>query len=322
MDPDEGPDKPPISDIAPDGDLILVVGPEKSQLKVYSQCLRAASSVFNAMFGADWSEGKGLSSQSPCEIPLEEDDASALRTIFCVLHHRNTEVPDSEALTPTEILNIAIASDKYDLAVALKYVSALWLKPKRGLDLMDMGRLMTAALLLEDSRMFAAQTLELILQWHGSYLGLLDDAVIAQFVPFKAAYQLEQRRGQMRADLAELIATHAARKTECPNGSSTCAWIEKRNSSYPYGSIQSAYGPAKIFNTKVAEVVQRIQDATFEDNLRVKISCNVHNNFKSRFHEPLTHDQTMAGRLEAIKQRAAICIDCVKGTTPCKFKHG
>lgn len=98
MDHDES--KPPIADIAPDGDVILFVGPEKTPLKVYSQCLRAASKVFRVMFGPDWSEGKGLTSRSPREIPLEEDDASALRTILCVLHHRNAEVPDSQGFHP------------------------------------------------------------------------------------------------------------------------------------------------------------------------------------------------------------------------------
>lgn len=184
MDLDES--KPPISDIAPDGNVILVVGPEKAPLKVYSQCLRAASKVFRVMFGPDWSEGQGLASQSPPEIPLEEDDASAFRIILCVLHHHNAEVPDSEGLSPTEVLNIAVAADKYDLAVALKFAATEWLKPKKGLDLMDMGRLMTAALLLQDARMFAEQAMDLVLQWSGSYMALLDDAIINQFLPFKS----------------------------------------------------------------------------------------------------------------------------------------
>lgn len=79
-----------------------------------------------------------------------------------------------------------MAADKYDLAVALKFAAAEWLKPKRGLDLMDIGRLMTAALLLEDACMFAQQAMELILQCSGSYMGLLDDAMINQFLPFKS----------------------------------------------------------------------------------------------------------------------------------------
>lgn len=133
---------------------MLLVGPEKARLRVYSQCLRSASKVFNSMFGPDWDEGRALSSQAPREIPLKEDDASALRTIFCVLHHRNTDVPDPDTLTPKEIVDIAIESDKYDLAVALKYVVPLWLKPRQSPDLLEMGHLMTAALLFENTQLF------------------------------------------------------------------------------------------------------------------------------------------------------------------------
>ncbi|KAH8901877.1 hypothetical protein BR93DRAFT_932708 [Coniochaeta sp. PMI_546] len=319
MEPGEG--KSLLSDIAFDGDVTLVVGPEAVRLRVYSQCLRAASKVFNTMLGPHWSEGKGLTSQSPREIPLEEDDASALRTILCVLHHSNTEMPDSATLTPTEILNIAVASDKYDLAVALKYASAQWLKPRDGLGLMDMGRLMTADFLLEDTHMFAAQTVELMLHWNGSYLDLLDDDTIAQFLPFKAIYLLEQRRTQLRADVGELIATHAPRWTACPNGSKGCAWLERRNGSYLYEKIEPICRPAKLSRTKVADIIKSLQGATFEDNLRAKIRCNVPA-YPLLDHEPLTHDQTVAGQLKAIRERAAICLDCARGTTPCKSKHG
>jgi hypothetical protein len=58
------------------------------------------------MFGPTWSEGQGLSKESPREVRLVEDDANALRIICCVIHHRNNDVPQS--LTPKEILQIAI----------------------------------------------------------------------------------------------------------------------------------------------------------------------------------------------------------------------
>jgi hypothetical protein len=71
----------PVQDISPDGDVILVAGPRKAQLRIQSQCLRCASRVFGAMFKPDWIEGQGLSKESPQEVLLEEDDADALRTI-------------------------------------------------------------------------------------------------------------------------------------------------------------------------------------------------------------------------------------------------
>ena len=41
----------PSGDIIPNGDIIFVVGPEEMRLRVQSHCLRAASPVFDAMFG-------------------------------------------------------------------------------------------------------------------------------------------------------------------------------------------------------------------------------------------------------------------------------
>ena len=179
-------DKPcPLSDIAPDGDVVLVVGPQHVRLRVHSQCLRCASKTFGVMFGPDWSEGQGLSKNSPQEIPLVDDDADALRTICCIIHHRNDAVPPSQSLTPKEILQIAITSDKYDLGIALKYASAQWLKPRDCADMMDMGYLLAAAFLFDETELFAANTLALILQCKGSYLELMDDKVLNEFLPWK-----------------------------------------------------------------------------------------------------------------------------------------
>jgi hypothetical protein len=173
----------PAPDISPDGDVVLVVGPQNVRLRVHSQCLRCASKVFDAMFRPQWSEGQGLFKESPWEVPLVENDADALRTICCVIHHRNDDVPQS--LTPNEVLQIAIEADKYDLSVALKYARKQWLKPRGSPDRVDMGCLLAAAFLFGDMDMFAAHTLALILHYQGSYLAFLDNEIISRIVPWK-----------------------------------------------------------------------------------------------------------------------------------------
>lgn len=119
--------KEELANIAPSGDVILVVGAESLRLRVYSQCLRSASKIFDAMLGPNWSEGQRRSEATPTEVALPGDDAHAMRTICCFIHHRNDLEPD--LLTAEEILQIAIEVDKYDLRVALKYASSEWLKP-------------------------------------------------------------------------------------------------------------------------------------------------------------------------------------------------
>ncbi|OCL09897.1 hypothetical protein AOQ84DRAFT_375415 [Glonium stellatum] len=83
----------PSTDIATDGDIILVVGLELRRLRVHALILKNASKVFNAMFGPHFREGQGLGGACSKEIPLPDDDADALKLICSVIHSRNDMVP-------------------------------------------------------------------------------------------------------------------------------------------------------------------------------------------------------------------------------------
>jgi hypothetical protein len=170
-----------VGDISPDGDVILIVGAENARLRVYSQCLRSASKVFGVMFGPDWREGQRFSRESPTEVSLPKDDADAMRTICCLVHHRNDLV--TEHLRADEVLQIAIAVDKYDLKIALKYASIEWLKPRIDAERVEMGHLLVAAFLFDNAEMFLAHTITLILHYNGSYLDFLDDEFTSQIMP-------------------------------------------------------------------------------------------------------------------------------------------
>lgn len=172
------------SDLCPDGDVILVVGSDNVRLRVHSQCLSCASKVFSAMFGPHWREGQGLSKESPKDIQLEDDNAAALRTICCVIHHCNDAIP--QVLTPMEVLQIAITADKYDLGVALRYATAEWLQPKGNVDKTEMGYLMAAAYFLGNMEVFVKSSLKLILDYDGSYAEFLGDKLMNQVLPCKA----------------------------------------------------------------------------------------------------------------------------------------
>lgn len=170
-----------VKDITSDGDLILVVGEQKARLRVHSQCLSCASKVFAAMFGPNWSEGNSLSKEFPKEIPLIEDDADAMYSICCVVHHRNDIMP--ETLSPQEILQVAIAADKYDLHNALIYARAQWLQSRDPTDPIELAYLMAAAFLFEDMHMFIGHSLALILDYKGSYIKLLGDPILCRILP-------------------------------------------------------------------------------------------------------------------------------------------
>jgi len=159
-----------VVNIATDGDVILVVGPEKAKLRVQSLFLKAASKPFSAMFGPDWKEGHDtLDLDAPVELPLPEDNASALKLICAIIHHRNKKVPQS--LAAGDVLGVAVIADKYDCVHALKFASGSWLRPgknKAG----DLMLLTAAAYLFQNAQAFNEITRALILNHDGPYLAL------------------------------------------------------------------------------------------------------------------------------------------------------
>jgi hypothetical protein len=100
-----------LVDIVPDGDCILVVGPNMIRLCVHALFFSAASKPFSTMFTTKWKEGNALSSQSEAiEIFLPEDNATSIRLICAIIHHQNQDVPDN--LSAHNILGVAVAADK------------------------------------------------------------------------------------------------------------------------------------------------------------------------------------------------------------------
>jgi hypothetical protein len=155
---------------AAEGDIVLVVGPQKVRIHAYSLFLKATSKPFSAMFGPGWKEGHAmLGQEEPVEILLPEDNAAALELICAIIHHRNDKVHQS--LAASNVLAVAVTADKYDFSDALKLASAYWLRPgqnKAG----DLMLLSAAAFLFNNAQAFKDITRALILDYDGSYLAL------------------------------------------------------------------------------------------------------------------------------------------------------
>jgi hypothetical protein len=109
----------PAIDIAPDGDVILIVGAERWRLRVYSLFLKNALNVFKAMLGPHFAEGQSLGGTDPAEISLPEDDPEALSIVLNVVHGRNESVPES--LDGRQIPRVAVAADKFDLVTMVRF---------------------------------------------------------------------------------------------------------------------------------------------------------------------------------------------------------
>jgi hypothetical protein len=159
-----------IVEIAADGDVILVVGPEKMKLRVHSLFLKAASKPFSAMFGPDWKEGHTmLGRDGPVEVPLPDDNAAVLKVICAVIHHENEKVP--QTLAARDVLEIALTADKYDCVGALKFASGNWLQPLEN-ETHDLMLLTAASYIFQNAQSFKEITKALILSHSGPYLAL------------------------------------------------------------------------------------------------------------------------------------------------------
>lgn len=173
----------------PDGDLILIVGERGAKLRVHSQALRFASKVFYDMFGPNFSEGQELTWASLKEIRLEEDDCDAMRAICCVIHHRNDLLDD---ISPEVIVQIALASDKYDLGNTLMLARRKWLEAtdNKG-TLRDTAYLLTAAYIFRDTGAFNRHIKHLVLNHIGSYWNLFANNELVELIPSKALCRLK-----------------------------------------------------------------------------------------------------------------------------------
>jgi hypothetical protein len=147
---------PTSSMFCKDPDVILVVGPDKVPMGIDARCLRGASKVFNAMFKPPWMESTKLSNgpDSPAELALPKDDAQAVHHLCCIIHNRSDLVPAE--ITASDILQIAIAVDKYDMFTALKYATARWLKTRPRSDTPEAGAILFMAHFLAAACIFVS----------------------------------------------------------------------------------------------------------------------------------------------------------------------
>ena len=157
-------------DIASTGDMILVVGEKQTQLRVHSLCMRTASTVFDAMFGPHFWEGRRSNGASPNEIPMPDDDAKAMFIICTVIHHRNDMLPD--VLPPMELANVALAANKFNCVLTLKYAMNQWLYFKEPVTVSNLGNLLIAAYACDNSDAFRRVTQKLVTGFSCSYHSL------------------------------------------------------------------------------------------------------------------------------------------------------
>lgn len=163
------------SDIAKDGDIVLVVGEDQERLRVYSVVMTIVSQPFRALLGPHFKEGQQSSTPGTQlkEILLPEDNAVAMKVMCMVLHHQGETV--GEYLSPTVLLEVAILADKYDCVSAVRLYGKTWIfnNQTEG-ETKALVKCAATAYIFDDLLGFERITRSLVLLHVGPFYGLLD----------------------------------------------------------------------------------------------------------------------------------------------------
>ena len=93
-----------------------------------------------------------------------------------------------------------------------------------------------------------------------------------------------------------------------------------KNRSDKYTLLLSEYGPFEMLKVPISDLVKKMENVSSEDIERTYHSRD----YKGYYYEAPTNGETLPGKLETMKKKASICLDCVRSgdaATPCRFQH-
>src|SRR6266536_891598 len=116
----------------------------------------------------------------------------------------------------------------------------------------------------------------------------------------------------MRAELGQLLVKGMN------GGCSSCGWGKTRSDMYRL--LHSEYGPLVMLEVPISDIIEKMETVPSADMERTYHS----NGSRGYWHEAPTHSETLPGKLETMKKKASICLDCVRSgdaATSCRFQH-
>ncbi|KAM0433354.1 hypothetical protein ACHAPT_004231 [Fusarium lateritium] len=212
--------------VAPDGDVIFVLGGGAQKVQVQSSIMRGASPVFAAMLAGHFREGQMLQEASftgrPVEIPLPGDNFEAFKLI-CIAIHRQGNTKQHTPKTPT-LMRVLEIADKYNLVDSVSLSIEFWarryvLDPTAGHFM-----LMIICHQIKSQELFQLFSRSLVLGHWGSFMTLATNAErnICESVPRETIYKLACSLEEMRATMMRRITSllHAEMMFRFKNGAS------------------------------------------------------------------------------------------------------
>lgn len=154
---------------APDGDLILIVGPKKRHIRVHSLILKHVSPILKQKLDE---QSMGSNSEGVCQMLLPDDDSVAFSHICWILHNGFHELSpiSTEKLLKMVLLSIKYGCERqlwFPMYFAFHYHSTQL--PKRH---SSVWRIAMASYLLRQPKWFRFYSANLVRKYSGSFLVL------------------------------------------------------------------------------------------------------------------------------------------------------
>ncbi|KAF8453864.1 hypothetical protein BDZ91DRAFT_748453 [Kalaharituber pfeilii] len=279
------------------GDVILVLpSPDSTgtaRFQVNSSVLCLASPVFRAMLGPDsaFKEAKALAaiSTDPTRPPLElslDDDPNAFAIILRIIHLQFDWVPTTRPIDEGILYKMAIACDKYDMKLALKYWFKKWTSVIGDSSLplpvqkMQGPRWLFMAYAFAHETLFSELSLQLILQCHVNkagqlYLPNVKNGKLDNFIPQPVKDAISAARQQtleaffdcVHRQLEQYISTTGSPVLKCHFQHESCDAMNlgllilefRRLNVYPEASA--------VHNRSVMEVKQHLEGLRFPSHI-------------------------------------------------------
>ena len=121
----------------------------------------------------------------------------------------------------------------------------------------------------------------------------------------------------MRAELCQLLKDGI----NLVGGCVTCGWGKNRSDKYK--EIQSQYGPLGLLEVPISKIIELMEAVPCEDTKR-KYYSGLDGRHGRYCHEMPTHGKTLTEKLETIKKKVCICLDCIRSSDaamPHRFQH-
>ncbi|KAJ5008561.1 hypothetical protein K4K48_000120 [Colletotrichum sp. SAR 10_66] len=210
----------PRPEIAPNGEVILLVGPDSHPIRVHALILADASPVFKCLLkptSSTYTEPAAVlfaTPDSPAHVTLPEDDPQAIETICRVLHSRIDDVVCD--LADDEVLMVAMAADKYDCTAAMGLAVRHWLRADKleaiknaardGCIGFRRGDMLLAAYWFRCEPVFEELTRLLVMGVAGGFGPLVEGREGPEEVlAWRLTFALEQHRNNLRLSLFAII---------------------------------------------------------------------------------------------------------------------